>query len=145
MSTALIGIGSNLGDRRENVRRALELLSDSPGIEVVARSRLCASKPVGGPHGQGDYVNAAAVLQTSLSPHALLKALQHVEAQLGRERNARWAPRTIDLDLLLFDEEIIEEDGHTLPHPRMSFRRFVLQPAAEILASMVQLMKTDWP
>jgi 2-amino-4-hydroxy-6-hydroxymethyldihydropteridine diphosphokinase len=137
MSTALIGIGSNLGDRRENVRRALELLTQSPGIEVVAKSRLYASKPIGGPHGQGDYVNAAAVLRTSLAPHALLKALQHVETQLGRTRSQRWAPRMIDLDLLLFDEEIVEDNDLILPHSRMSFRRFVLAPAAEIAPEMV--------
>lgn len=137
MSTALIGIGANLGDRRENVRRALALLADTPGIEVVASSRLYGSQPVGGPHGQGNYVNAAAVLQTSLAPHALLDVLQKVEAQLGRTRMQRWAPRTMDLDLLLFDHETIEDDDLTLPHPRMSFRRFVLQPAAEIAPEMV--------
>jgi 7,8-dihydro-6-hydroxymethylpterin-pyrophosphokinase len=92
---------------------------------------------VGGPTGQADFVNAAAAVETSLSPHALVERLQDIEAQFGRARIERWGPRTLDLDLLLYGEEQIHDGQLVVPHPRMTFRRFVLEPAAEVASEMV--------
>jgi 2-amino-4-hydroxy-6-hydroxymethyldihydropteridine diphosphokinase len=104
---------------------------------VTARSRPYQTKPVGGPPGQDDFLNAALRINTTLSPQQLLKLLQDVEAELGRERVERWSQRTIDLDLLLYDSLILNHDNLQIPHPHMSFRRFVLEPAAEIAGTLI--------
>ena len=135
-AVAYIGLGSNLGDRRRNLERALEQLERVPGVEVLAVSRFIETEPVG-PAGQGRYLNAAAALRTALPPGALLEAMQAIEQAQGRDRAAeqRHGPRTIDLDLLLYGQEIIDGPQVTVPHPRMHERPFVLEPLAEIAAN----------
>lgn len=137
MAICLIGLGSNLGDRAAHLQSALQQLATVPQIRIVAASSLRDTKPAGGPSQQSTYLNAAATLETSLSPPHLLAELQRIETELGRIRSERWGPRTIDLDLLLYDQLELESPELTLPHPRISFRRFVLEPAAEIAGEMV--------
>lgn len=130
---AYVGLGANLGDREVTIRRAVELLSGEPGIEVVAVSTLRETGPVGYVE-QPDFVNGAVALETQLPPQELLGRLLAVERELGRVRAAgpRFGPRTIDLDLLLYGEETVDEPGLTLPHPRLAERRFVLEPLHEL-------------
>jgi 2-amino-4-hydroxy-6-hydroxymethyldihydropteridine diphosphokinase len=130
-TTAFVGIGSNLGDREANLRRAIELLSAEEGIEVVAVSELRETAPVG-PVEQGPFLNGAVQLETSLGPRELLARLLAVENRLGRVRDERWGPRTIDLDLMLYGVETIEEPGLTVPHPRLHERRFALEPLVDL-------------
>jgi 2-amino-4-hydroxy-6-hydroxymethyldihydropteridine diphosphokinase len=137
MSRALIALGSNLGDRQAALDRAVQRLTSTTGISVVRTSAWHATTPVGGPPDQPQFLNGAAVLETSLSPESLLARLQEIERDLGRDRTRRWAPRTIDLDLLLFDQLVRHTPALELPHPRMAFRRFVLEPAAEIAGQMM--------
>ena len=137
MSTALISLGSNVGDRAANLRRALELLALNADLRVAATSSLHKTKPAGGPVAQESFLNAAALLETNLPPRELFSILQRIENELGRVRSERWGPRTIDLDLLLYDQLELDAPELTIPHPRMSFRRFVLEPAAEIAADMI--------
>lgn len=132
MPRALVSIGSNLGDSVaavEEAGRALRALS-RPG-SFAASSRWMTA-PVGGPPGQGPFVNAAAVLETSLEPAELLQELQRIERALERARHERWGPRTLDLDLLLVERIEVRTDELRLPHPRMTFRKFVLAPAVEV-------------
>lgn len=137
MTVCLVGLGSNLGDRTRNLDLAVESIGAHGGIEVVAVSRYHDTTPIGGPTGQGDFLNAAARLRTNLSPEELMQHLLQVEHRLGRRRLQRWGPRIIDLDILLFGEYQRQSRDLRIPHPRMGFRRFVLQPAAEIAADMV--------
>ena len=132
--TAYIGLGSNLGDRRGNLLAALEYLRATPGIVVRAVSALIETLPVGGPPGQGVYLNGAAELATSLEPHRLLGRLMDIESACGRRRDqeVRWGPRTCDLDILLIDDLVIDTPDLTVPHPRMHERRFVLEPLAAV-------------
>jgi len=132
MTSALIALGSNLGDRRVNLDSALQRLAQRPDIRLLATSTWHESRPIGGPAGQPAFLNGAAMVETSLSPPALLAALREVEQSLRRHRTARWGPRTIDLDLLLFGQQVIDTPELAVPHPRMAFRRFVIEPAAEI-------------
>ena len=132
MASCLVALGSNLGESRSILQQAIERLDHDPAIVVVRRSRWLVTVPVGGPAGQPDFVNGALRLETSLSPEQLHARLRDVETQLGRQRRQRWAARTIDLDLLLYDQQVRDSDQLTLPHPRMAFRRFVLEPAAEV-------------
>jgi 2-amino-4-hydroxy-6-hydroxymethyldihydropteridine diphosphokinase len=136
MAAALIAIGSNLGDRQRILDDAVVQLAALPGIRLVAKSRWHATRPVGGPPGQGEFLNGAALIETTLSPEQLHAALKQIESDAGRKRAERWAPRTLDLDLLLYDELVIDTPELTVPHPRMAFRRFVLEPAAEIAPAM---------
>ena len=129
---AWIGLGSNLGDRRAILDEALAALAALPGVDVVAVSSFHETRPVGGPPGQGAFLNAAAALETTLDPHRLLAELQRIEAGAGRVRVVRWGERTLDLDLLIFGDAILDTPSLTLPHPRLAFRRFVLAPLAEI-------------
>jgi len=129
--TAYIGLGSNRRPREETLRQALAELARRKGITVVTVSSFVETEPVGGPP-QGPFINAAAELRTALSPRELLNALQQVEDQFGRERAVRWGPRTLDLDLLLYEDLIIREPDLQVPHPLMHRRRFVLEPLCEI-------------
>ena len=126
MTRAYVGLGSNLGDREATIRAAVAAL---PG--VVAVSALRETEPVG-PVEQPPFLNGAVALETELSPRELLDVLLAVERELGRERRERWGPRTIDLDLLLYGDRVVDEPGLSLPHPRLHERRFALEPLAEL-------------
>jgi len=141
---AYIGLGSNLGDRQAVIQAAIDLLRSAEGVQAVRLSGLYKTDPVGGPPGQGRYLNAAARVETTLDPPALLDLLLTTEHTLGRRRSERWGPRTIDLDLLLFDRQTLHGPTLTIPHPRMHERRFVLEPLAEIAPEAVHptLQKT---
>jgi len=132
---AYLGLGSNLGDRHGNLRKALEMLDAREGIDVAEASSFIETDPVGGPEGQPKFVNAAVAVDTTLSPRELLGACQEVERALGRERGpdeVRWGPRTIDIDILLYGDKVIREPDLRIPHPRMHEREFVLVPLAQI-------------
>lgn len=128
-----IGLGANLGDRRATLDAAVTELQGLRGTVVVAVSSYIETDPVGNV-SQGRFLNAAAHLRTSFTAHALLEALLRIEAAHGRVRSPsqRWGPRTLDLDLLMFGDAVIEESSLTVPHPRMHEREFVLAPLAEI-------------
>ncbi|MCP3973608.1 MAG: 2-amino-4-hydroxy-6-hydroxymethyldihydropteridine diphosphokinase [bacterium] len=125
---AAVGLGSNIGDRARHIAEAVGSLSELG--DLVATSALYETAPVGGPE-QGPYLNAVAVLDTNLSARELLDACLRVEQEHGRERLERWGPRTLDLDIVLYGAESIDEGGLTVPHPRLHERRFVLQPLLE--------------
>lgn len=132
--TAYVGLGSNLGDREGSLREALRRIDEHPRVHLGAVSGFYETDPVGGPTGQGPYLNAAAVVRTDLSAGELLSVLQGIEAALGRrrDREVRWGPRTCDLDLLMMEDAVIDTPTLTLPHPRLAERLFVLQPLADI-------------
>ena len=137
MTTAFVGIGSNLGEPERQIAAALEQLAAEDGIDVVAVSTLRETEPVGY-LDQPNFVNGAAKLETELAPSELLERLLAIEGRLGRVRGEgpRFGPRTIDLDLLLYGDESIAEPGLTVPHPRMWERRFVLEPLAELAPAL---------
>ena len=137
MPECLIALGSNLGDREANIAQAIALLNAHPEIHVLASSSQQATAPVGGPTNQPEFLNAALRIETTLAPRALLDFLMTTESSLGRTRDVHWGPRTIDLDLLLYAEQVIEEPGLRIPHARLHERRFVLAPAAEVAPDMV--------
>ena len=130
-TTAFVGIGSNLGDREANLRSAIELLSAEDGIEVIAVSEIRETEPVG-PVEQGPFLNGVVQVATALPAGELLERLLSVESRLGRVRTERWGPRTIDLDLLLYGSERVDEPGLTVPHPRLHERRFALEPLLDL-------------
>lgn len=137
MAHALVALGSNLGGRAETLDAALTALSCLPSSRLIRRSGWYETPPIGGPAGQGAFLNGAALLSTALTPRAMLASLQQIELKLGRVRGERWGARMIDLDLLLFDQQRTAEVDFTLPHPRMAYRRFVLEPATEAAPGMV--------
>ena len=135
---AYVALGSNLSDPSGNVIRAASELGTIPGVRVIATSRLYTTRPVG-VEDQPDFVNAVAELQVSCTARELLEGLLDIERRYGRDRTKeqRWGPRTLDLDLLLFREQTIDEPGLTVPHPRMAERRFVLEPLADLAPAVV--------
>jgi 2-amino-4-hydroxy-6-hydroxymethyldihydropteridine diphosphokinase len=133
--SAFVGIGSNLGDREGNLRQAVELLSAEDGIDVVAVSEIRETDPVG-PVEQGPFLNGAVRIETDLAPRELLERLLAVEERLGRVRRERWGPRRIDLDLLLYGDDVVDEPGLTVPHPRLHERRFALEPLSDLAPSL---------
>lgn len=133
MSVAWLGLGSNVGNRAENLRFALRLLP--PLVQVEAVSSLYQSDPVG-PPDQPPYYNAACRAITGLAPDALLRRLKDVEWEIGRRPGERWGPRPIDLDILLFDSLVVETPDLVIPHPRLVERAFVLLPLAEVAADV---------
>jgi 2-amino-4-hydroxy-6-hydroxymethyldihydropteridine diphosphokinase len=137
---ACVGLGSNLGDRRAILASAVDALAAAPGVSVRSVSLAIETAPVGGPSGQGPFLNAAAVLDTSLAPEDLLSVLRAVERDAGRVRRVRWGERTLDLDLLLFGPLVCDTPELSVPHPRMGVRRFVLGPLAEIAPHAIDPM-----
>jgi 2-amino-4-hydroxy-6-hydroxymethyldihydropteridine diphosphokinase len=130
-----IALGSNLGDSQPIIRGALQALRESPNIYLEAYSHWYQTPAMGPP--QPDYLNACAVLRTDLTPRELLHRLLEIEAIFGRERRERWGPRTLDLDLLLFNNVVVTEPGLTIPHPGMIERAFVLIPLCDIVPDWV--------
>lgn len=136
-TTAYIGLGSNLGDRRGMIDQALSLLEACPEVEVSAVSHLIPTAAVGGPADQGDFLNGVARITCRLSAEDLLRRLMEIENRLGRRRMEKWGPRTIDLDILLFGDRIIDREDLKVPHPLMSSRSFVMAPMAELAGDVV--------
>jgi len=135
--TAYIALGSNLGVREANLRRALAMLVETPLVEVRKISSFHDNPAVGGPESSPNFVNAVVEVETTLSAHALMKRLLDIEQQMGRVRREKWEPRIIDLDLLLYGDSIISGDSLIVPHPLMHERQFVLQPLVEIAPNVV--------
>jgi 2-amino-4-hydroxy-6-hydroxymethyldihydropteridine diphosphokinase len=131
---ALLGLGSNLGDRAAHIRAALEALE---GEGLVAVSHTYQTEPVGGPGGQGPYLNVVAALETDATPHDLLALCQRLEAAAGRLRTERWGPRTLDVDVLWIDGVTVSGPDLAVPHPRMWARRFVLVPLRDVAPDLV--------
>lgn len=137
MGRAYVGLGSNLGDRGATLTRAIQLLGEREGVEIVAVSSFHETEPVGY-LDQPAFLNAAVEIETSLEPGALLAVLLSVEQELGRTRvGPRYGPRTVDLDLLLMEGTTIDEPGLTIPHPRLHERAFALAPLVELDPSLV--------
>ena len=128
---AFLGLGSNLGDRIATLQRAVDLLGRDPAIRVTRSSRIWETEPLGGPD-QPDFLNAVVEVSTELEPHDLLSACNRVEVALGRTREVRWGPRTIDIDILLIDALAIDDPALTVPHPRLHQRAFALMPLLEL-------------
>jgi len=137
MADCLIALGANLGKRSATLDQAVQQLGEHPQIEITGVSAWHETQSVGGPAGQRSYLNGAVRITTKLNPHQLLAFLQEIENRAGRERAVRWSARTLDLDLLLFGEQMVHTPGLSIPHPRMTFRKFVLVPAAEIAGEMI--------
>jgi 2-amino-4-hydroxy-6-hydroxymethyldihydropteridine diphosphokinase len=133
MASALIGLGGNVGDVRATFARAIDAICKKAAARLVARSSDYATPPWG-EENQPPFVNACVEIETALEPHALLDAMQNVEREHGRDRaqERRWGPRTLDLDLLAYDDLVLDALGLILPHPRLFERAFVLVPLSEI-------------
>lgn len=136
-AVAWLGLGSNLADPARQLNEALGTLSNASSIRLLTVSRFYRTAPVGGPPGQPMFCNAAAAVATELSPRALLTRMQAVEAAHGRERDIRWGPRTLDLDIIAYDDIASADPVLTLPHPRAAERAFVLVPLADIAPALM--------
>jgi len=137
MAKVYLSVGSNLGDRRRNIEAAIELLRDTGDIEVAKISTLYETDPVGGPP-QDKFLNGALEVKTNLAPYDLLKSLNKIEEKLGRVRTIKHGPRTLDLDILTYDDITINEPDLVIPHPQMTLRDFVLKPLTEIAPEIFQ-------
>src|SRR5688572_15221794 len=129
---AYIAVGANLGDRRRNIEEAVRTLRLMRGVKVTRVSSLIENPAVGGPADSPDFLNGVVEVETTLGAHDLLDVLLDIERSMGRQRQQRWEPRVIDLDLILYGDRITETLSLVIPHPRMHERRFVLEPLAEI-------------
>lgn len=136
-TTCLIALGSNLGERLENVRAGVRGIAAIGGVEVVSVSKLYETAPVGGPDDQGAYYNAAVRAETTLGAAELLRELHRIEAGRERERVIRWGPRTLDLDVLVHGDLVSDDPALQVPHPRQHERRFVLVPVCDVAPELV--------
>lgn len=136
MTRAYVGLGANLGPREVTLLRAVDLLAAAEGADVVAVSQLRETEPLG-VVDQPPFLNGAVALDTTLSARDLLALLLAVERELGRVRAERWGPRTVDLDLLVYGDEVVDQPGLRVPHPRLGERRFALEPLAELAPDLV--------
>jgi 2-amino-4-hydroxy-6-hydroxymethyldihydropteridine diphosphokinase len=143
---AYIAVGSNLGDRAGTIQAAVAQLRSIDSVEVVRCSQLIETDPVG-PGDQGAYLNGVVHVKTALTPRELLETILHIETQHGRDRSSeiRWGARTLDLDLLIFGDTIIDEPGLEVPHPRMHERSFVLIPLCELVPDLVLVLYKKTP
>ena len=133
---AFIGIGGNLGDPAARCRDAVRRLGEVPETRLLRSSSLYRTEPVG-PREQAWFINAVAEIRTGLRPQKLLAALKGIEREMGRTEGLRWGPRVIDLDLLLYGQEVVAEEGLVIPHPEMHRRRFVLEPFCELASYVI--------
>ncbi len=131
MTRAYVALGANLGPREETLHRAVELLAEAEGVEVLAVSEIRETEPVG-VVDQPHFLNGAVALETSLPPRSLLDLLLDIERTLGRVREERWGPRVVDLDLLVYGDLALDQPGLQVPHPRLRGRRFALEPLADL-------------
>ena len=139
MPDCLLAFGANEGDLKATYHAAVSAIEATEGVDSVIAGEAIATQSVGGPADQPDYLNASIRIATELSATALHERLIQIESQLGRERRERWGSRKIDLDLLLYGDHAIQTPTLTVPHPRMSFRKFVLQPSLEIAGDMIHV------
>jgi len=133
MKICYLGVGSNLGDRRETIKSAVKEINASEGTKVIKSSRIIETDPVGGPARQGKYLNSALKIRTNLTPFTLLKRLKQIEKKLGRKKTVRFGPRTIDLDILFYGNKIINRKNLKIPHPKVFKREFVIKTLMQIL------------
>jgi len=136
MNTAYLGLGSNLGNRLAFLRGGRDALVNRPDIELVGISGVYETAAVGGPPDNPLFLNAVMQIQTSLDCRRLLETCLAVEDEFGRSRPVRWAPRTLDLDILFFNDQVLDEEDLTIPHPRLQERAFVLAPLLEVAAEL---------
>jgi 2-amino-4-hydroxy-6-hydroxymethyldihydropteridine diphosphokinase len=136
VTTAFIAFGSNLGNRLAHLQTGKRALEAQAGV-ISAQSRIFETEPVGGPDDQDAYLNAVVQLETGLSAHDLLRVLLEIERSRGRERRERWGPRTLDLDVLLYGDQVIQTPELTVPHPRLVDRAFVLEPLGDLVPNLV--------
>ena len=134
---ALIALGSNLGDRLDNLLAGVRAIAQTEGVDIVAVSQLYETAPVGGPDDQGAFLNAALLARTTVPADALLARLHEIEAGQERERVVHWGPRTLDLDLLVYGELVSDDPALLVPHPRQHERRFVLVPVCDVAPDLV--------
>lgn len=136
MAQVFVGLGSNVGDRLEQISRAVQRLGRLPGVRVSRMATIYDTEPVGPP--QPEYLNTVIEMDTALSPQQLLETLKLLERQLGRVPSSqRWGPRVIDLDILLYDDRVLNEPALIIPHPRLHERRFVLEPLAQLAPKLI--------
>jgi 2-amino-4-hydroxy-6-hydroxymethyldihydropteridine diphosphokinase len=133
MTICYLGLGSNLGDRRNNIKQAVRKIGILKNTRVLKQSSFIQTNPVGGPVAQPKFLNVALKIKTGLSPFNLLKALKNIEKQLGRLKSVKNGPRNIDLDILLYGDKVVNQKRLMIPHPRMFERDFVIRPLAEVL------------
>jgi len=133
----LLAFGANLGEPCAQILDAWNRLGQIPGVECQRLSSFYVTEPVGGPDNQPQFLNCAGLVFTTLSPEQFLNEIMEIETKMGRQRTEHWGPRTIDIDILLLGDIVIQTDRLTIPHPRMHDRRFVLDPAAEIAPEMI--------
>ena len=136
MHQALIALGANIGNKEANVLRAVDMLDQLPKLQVEKVSKIHVTAPIGGPENQDMFANAAILVNSELKAPEVVEKLLEIEVEFGRHRDIRWQARELDLDLLLYGDEVLTETDYIIPHPRMSFRRFVLEPAAEVAPEM---------
>lgn len=136
MSIVYLGLGSNIGERKKNIKKAIQLLKEIEGIKVTKSSSLYETEPEGYKK-QNKFINGTLEIETALSSHNLLKILQNIEKKLGRTEEIKWGPRIIDLDILLYDNLKIKDEFLQIPHPQMNERIFVLLPLAEIAGEVI--------
>jgi 2-amino-4-hydroxy-6-hydroxymethyldihydropteridine diphosphokinase len=137
MAKCLLGLGSNVGDREAALQGALTAIRALPDVQLRKQSNWHPTRPIGGSAGQSEFFNGVVLVDTTIAPLILLKELHQIEERFGRQRHERWAARPLDIDVLLYDREVMETAMITVPHPRMTFRRFVLEPAAEVAPKMI--------
>ena len=137
MPFILLSFGSNLGDRHATLDGAWHILEQTEGVATIRLSSFYETEPVGGPAGQPKYINAAGIIQTTMPPIELLETLQRIETHFGRIRTERWGARTLDIDILLYENQVVELPMLTIPHIEMLNRLFVLAPAKEIAANWI--------
>lgn len=133
MVTCFLGIGSNVGARRQNIKLAIKKINSLEGTKTIKLSRIIETKAMGGPAGQPKYLNAALKIETNLTPSMLLRGLKKIELELGRKKAVRWGPRIIDLDILFYADKTVNTRNLKIPHPRALERDFVVKPLMEVV------------